>query len=412
MKKELNWMWLIGVILIGILLWQYNAGFLIFTPGPQTFYQYTGRPSMNGYWVSGYPERGVYFTETRFNLGDSEFKFVSNIGEWGSCGTNPDQTIIGTCCESIYVYKDNILIDTIKQGYVGNLVNQNINSTQIHYNSSDKCEGVCSDSNFFVSIQPKTQSYFSNSACSSIANAYILHFPENSFEVNLANLDREYHVGDNVLLKINITNNLAETNAKLKLKYEVNTLIGTYSTLSNQEVNLSYGDNIFEVIIPSNKITDELVIYPEIKIFYPTSNIYGVTSDGQNNIQSNPYLTLGSVIGNSSIISILNNSIIIINDTIIINETSNCSDWGLCEDSNGNCITCGQDPEKNCTYFYYKDNDNKSCSYKEFCNDTYDGLETFSTKDECEKGIDWKWPIIGLIALIIGGVGYFIWRKK
>lgn len=305
MAEDKSILW-IGAIILAVILWKYATPFIIFGPSSQGFLQMTGPPS-HGTWDEPESVRNARaYGNPVFQVGSSVFRFEvaadTNCGYYycGGCGSNPASCYCNrwSCCESVHVYKDDVLVDTITQGYDGGgypgYVNPNTNYTSATYYSG----------NASIMINTMTSSAYYAASCNSVSNELVLGFPADSFDIEIPQPKVRYDLNEPINLEIKVLNNIGNTTGNLILDYEVPTIIGTMTKHTTQEVTLNPGMNTFTVSIPSDKATEVMSVTPKVELNYLTTNMQYVNYNGKD-VRSSPSISLGTMIGNMTQIMIV-----------------------------------------------------------------------------------------------------------
>lgn len=285
------------------------------------------------------------------NTGTSIYKFASSLDSLtGSyvCDSRGNTCPVWGCAETIIVYRDNVKIDTIKKGYVGDRASENNPvppySQKIYFDDGTYCD----DSNLAcfnqvksgVKIHPLTASSYANTVCSSVDNDFVYNIKNNSFDITLSSAKGNYIQGENVSINVKVINNLAPALAELKLYYEVPTIIGTATKSETKEVLLNIGENNFVYNIPTDKSTVLLRVSSELLIYLPTSYFTGIsfptnilTLKSFNGVQ---YLLIGTIVEPTANIQITPMPIYL-NITVDCN-TKLCPTGYTCQSGSGLCI--------------------------------------------------------------------------
>lgn len=454
-KQELNWMWIIGIILIGILLWQYNQPFsTLDMSSVPTINQYTGFPSN----IGCLRKVGIFMNEATINKESSIYTGIDNYT------FKTSEIVNGTNCKlKIDVYKNGVFLDS-----------KILNSEQIYnYNYCDSLDNCI--------IIKDAMIYKPDGLCGDSQKInYNFHISEKSFPIKIYSDKDSYNPKDNITFFVNVENKLnMNITGKLKLIYGVKSIIGNVDKIIEKDINIpANSNNTFNFIIPTTNETGTILVSTTLSTWvkgFIFSNLnygtvykqycYDSCQDGsytcefgdkpQKIFDSNTFDS-GIIISESYTLfigvkscssqglctNINGDCIPCSNETICFSQGKcanangtcitcptavNCSDWGLCTDTNGDCITCGGYANKTivinntvvnntqiCNAYFYTDNNNKDCSSKSFCGTfMYQGLRIFTSKEDCESSLPkTNWILIGLISMVIGLIIYIIWRRR
>lgn len=263
---------------------------------------------------------------------------VTNVGGgWGDCGTYGGGYILGGCCTTTDVYKNNVLIDTIKQGYTneyGEKVNTdfptrvycdeipNMNNRQAYILFGAFDYDNCQDKGKIgIGVYPKRWSSSVNS-CNNRQNDYQIFLPNGTFSVETTSDKNAYIQGDVLFFNVKIDNKLADTKIKLKMNYLIPTIFGNKEYSEEKEMFAKKGLNILNFSIATPKALDSLTITPELEIYYNTSYVKGVNfnyPEGLKPIYYKDWFLLGNLKDAPFTLNVTPN-IIIINKTLVINN--------------------------------------------------------------------------------------------
>lgn len=341
---------LILITLIGI--------FYYFGIFPQTFipkgdagnvFSYTGRIDQS--WFTG--KNLIYSASTTIPTTKSVFRFDTRVYS-GSNWINAEPMNIQMgerCWYDVKVYKDGQLLEhvahetgkeDISWGRVIELV-PHIDAPIERTYSDDGT--IIKDKRGFpsewqeekksgISVRFKDQVF---SGCS-IKHFYKIEIPKDIINIDISSLKPEYLEGETINLNVNIENNYNNNLlGLLKLKYEVETILGSKFKEETKEFDISQGEFNINYKIPIDKPTEELIVYPEVEVYLPTKDFSGaniVFEDvGQRPFNYKEKLLIGSEIEDPQIISIKQNPLIIEQD---------CKELGCPQDytchTDGTCI--------------------------------------------------------------------------
>lgn len=341
---------LIVLILIGVIF--YYSTVQTFLPAiSKGFTQYEGDSC--GTYNCIYTNPLIKSSVAEFIFSTSTWKIVNSGGTWGSCGADSQGYIVGGCCTTTEVYKNGILIDTIKKGYGG--TSSNLNTP---YSVRVYCEDGTYDScpnSLGIGVYPtEWGSTVGIGECNNKQHSYQIFMPAGLFEINTFPDNTIYKVGETIAFKVQVNNKLFPTKGKINIYYKVPTIFGESTRKEERDIDLLDGLNEYNFSLPVSEPSRIISITPELIVYYKTSNIKGVNYNfGEGKLQpinSREYFDLGTVKDAETLINItsqgieiVKNDTITINNTVIINNTLTCKDIGCpnnykCEDS-GVCIS-------------------------------------------------------------------------
>jgi len=183
--------------------------------------------------------------------------FIEDFGGLTQTGTDEG------CFGNIKVYQDDLLIDELV--YLNELTIKNYEGIDAHFRQdSYYCPALSTNKCVFK-------------------NAYFIRFPEDYLDITLSTPEQEYLEGEDIKIDLDILNNYNEVNGKLKIKYEVPTILGTKERIDEYDIIINSGDNQFNYIIPTHLATESLIATPEIEIYFPTNEFSGanIIFDGE-----------------------------------------------------------------------------------------------------------------------------------
>jgi len=107
--------------------------------------------------------------------------------------------------------------------------------------------------------------------CTGVANTFTRKFSSNAFDIDVQVPNPSYFVGQNVPLKITLINNVNEHYiGQLNIKYEMPTFFGDITQVQSKNITINPGINIYEYIIPTERVTERLIVTPSINVKYET----------------------------------------------------------------------------------------------------------------------------------------------
>lgn len=269
-----------------------------------------------------------------FNTGYSQWKIVSGGGSWGSCGADSQGYIVGGCCTTTEVYKNGVLIDTIKQGYGGTSSSQNT-PYQTRVYCEDGTYDTCPDS-IGIGVYPRTWgSTYGIGECNNRQNEFTIIIPNGTFAIDTVPSKTAYSFGETILFTIKVNNNLFDTKGKIKIYYEAPSIFGKVTKTEEKDVDLLQGENYFNFTLPINEPTSSVTIKPELIVYYKTSEVQGVNYNFGNGklepINAYPYFDLTTFQDVPINLNITAGSGDISCEDVGCPTGYNCSDNGMCE---------------------------------------------------------------------------------
>jgi hypothetical protein len=371
-----------------------------FKPSNLAFQQFTGIEQCGSSYCKPESTRLItaYNSAPVLRVGNSNYTFItaaeSTCGNYDCGGSS---CTFYKCCETINIYKDNVLINKTAWGYDGSRISENSHNKNVYL--------PLGDNNTQLILSMMDANYVSNSACSSITNGITIVFADNAFDIDIAPLaNNVYHVGDNISVDVTIINNFGPAIGNLVLNAKVPTIIGTKEVPYEQPVIINFGINHYTFNFPADKITETLDLTPSIELFYDTTNINGLNYNNINAKQQTAIL-LGTVTANTTSLSIVdtlqerNSTVIVIlnvtNTTIVYqnvtynnNQTINVT--GKNSTTSLTCIELG------CPADYTCDTTNRVCK---------------ATVNNFDL-VYWILGITASLATIIWTIYYFVKKKK
>ena len=110
------------------------------------------------------------------------------------------------------------------------------------------------------------RSYFAFYECWWVANAFFIKVPENSFNVSVGDVSKEYREGDVLKFEITVTNEWYPVNATVKVKACTETGFGEACKWIIKKDKLYMGTKTYEFEINLTKVTDKVKITPYIDL--------------------------------------------------------------------------------------------------------------------------------------------------
>lgn len=204
-------------------------------------------------------------------------QIVSDFGGIYYSFENPDtQEITYGCYEELEVYRNGALIDIL-----------NISTV------SSKQYSISGDLNSpLVHVAKMSDSWKVGPECKAVKNDYIISLP-NLVDIRINSLSQKYNVSDKIFVNLSLSNNLTTLYSNFTLNFNVKTVLGESTSSVSKLVTIERGENLIPMEIPSGTIAEPLEITPKIELFYPTSNLEGVSLNKER-IQTIPYISLGS----------------------------------------------------------------------------------------------------------------------
>lgn len=403
-QQQIQLMWIIGIILIGILLFRYNQNFLIF----DNSYPYSATTNYNSIPII-FQSDNPYGVTTQScdpngqgavdNTKDN--KFFNNSLKIDFSSSIPKVIGGGNLCGN---GNSNNLLIIDKEFKL-----EDLEKIIIKYTGSSAFSGY--DQDYCRMGNTDIKLYLSNTAKDIlIYNKHYLWDAQNNPIGGEIDLYKNTNTG--IYYKdVDSIQTLIATNFNESEEFKITVFTNTDSGACSSSGSLSISQKF--------EITNLTFIYKNISTCYPkTCN----ELDKECGLQDNgcgTIITCGQC-GNTSYCNNNGQCNLIplscssqgkcanANGTCIVCPQLNCSDWGLCTDTVGNCMTCGNDTDKNdtaCTQ------EAKTCSDGSYVSRNSTLNCEFNACPK-EKVTNWTWPIIGVIALIIGVIVYFVRKKK
>ncbi len=199
----------------------------------------------------------------------STFTPVEDYG--GSEQTGTEQG----CFYTSKIYKDNQLIDEIDE-----ITNEIIFKS---YNDNGEILNIDLPSGESgLEVQFADQIFY-NSVCSddfkcSVKHYYKTYTPEGYIDIEVSPVKEQYLEGEDIDINIDVINDFSlDFLAKLEVKYEVPTILGTKEKIEvYDDLIIDSGTNEFSYNIPTEFRTEQLDVTPTINIYRPTSVYSGI----------------------------------------------------------------------------------------------------------------------------------------
>lgn len=181
------------------------------------------------------------------------------------------------CWYKINIYKNNDLIKTLDwdtNAYKGQnrLVDLPDLRAMFMYNYIIQPE--CIQASGGKCLQWATRSI--DYRCKHIDNTYQFKVPIEKLDFVVEAPEQYYFESGLATVKIKVTNNWKALKGNLIVDYEVPTAIGSAKKRFENIVDVNLGENEFIYEVPSSKVTDQILVTPQLDILMSGSSIYGV----------------------------------------------------------------------------------------------------------------------------------------
>ncbi len=171
-----------------------------------------------------------------------------------------------------------------------------------HFTTQDISYSIPFEGSGSIDIIFKQDSHYSYATCQRIQNSFSFIVPEEAFILNLDAPQAALLAGDKADVKVMVTNNFLDgITANLNVHYEVPTTIGSAEKDEEYTVELIEGHNEFSYQIPTDMVTEKVIITAHIDVLLPGSYFSGVNgicyqqdNMDQRSLGSCQYVLLGS----------------------------------------------------------------------------------------------------------------------
>jgi len=292
-SKKNNGIWIVILLILAATTIVVGSKFSLMPTTDITYEWFTKSP-----YNSDIKSRLIYkdtIASPTVKIGD--YEITSSISSQSSFATNKYAHIYG-CYVNYNVKKNGISIGSTPQttdlvidtktdqiyfnSYVtgGNLINTPVVSDDMNYIRVNQGATFTNCISCWNTYPPIVN-------CDATQNIITMHLSDDSFDIDIEQPAKSYFVGQNVPLKVVLTNNLKSSyKANLKITYDMPTFFGDTQNIQTQFVDVNPGLNLYIYIIPTEAVVEKFNVTVAIDVIVTPDNIVGVNNNGNRTIAS------------------------------------------------------------------------------------------------------------------------------
>jgi len=176
------------------------------------------------------------------------------------------------CNYNVKVYKDDVLIDEVR--------GEGTKKRKVYTDDGDVLDLLSMPSGKSgIEVSFGERLYYHRICLSEcqVKHQYRIYVPEDKITIDLSTPKQEYLEGEDINISVLINNNFdISLIGKLKIKYEVPTILGTKEDTREYDLNILTGENKYSYTIPTDIRTESLTVTPSVNLYLKTEGFSGV----------------------------------------------------------------------------------------------------------------------------------------